>query len=84
MRSELIFGAMKHVSNRYLLASVAAKATRKLHRPHTRVQETMNDVLSRSADANPLATVQAPGNLQRLRRTKWAPSRNADRTHAAA
>jgi hypothetical protein len=45
MRSELVFGAMTRVSNRYLLTKLAAKATRKLHRPNTRIQETTNDVL---------------------------------------
>jgi hypothetical protein len=39
MRSELIFGSVAYVSNRYLLAMLATKATWKLHRPkcsHTR------------------------------------------------
>jgi hypothetical protein len=45
MRSELIFGAMTHVANRYLLTKLAAKATRKLHRPNTRIQDTTNDAL---------------------------------------
>jgi hypothetical protein len=45
MRSELIFGAMTHVSNRFLLTKLAAKATRQFHRPNTRIQDTTNDVL---------------------------------------
>jgi hypothetical protein len=36
MRSELLFGAMTHVSSRLLLAKLAAMATRKLQRPNTR------------------------------------------------
>jgi hypothetical protein len=35
--------ALAHESNRYLLTRLIAKATRKLHRPNTRVQDTMND-----------------------------------------
>jgi hypothetical protein len=63
MRSELVFGAMKYVSNRYLLTRIAAKATRKLHRPYTRVEDTFNDVLVRFNQADPLANqelVQRP------------------------
>lgn len=44
MRSELIFGAMTHISNRFLLTKLAAKATRKLHKPNTRIQDTTNGV----------------------------------------
>jgi hypothetical protein len=32
--------------NRYMLSQLIAKATRKLHRPHTRVPDTMNDALA--------------------------------------
>jgi len=52
MRSELVFGAMKYVSNRYLLTRIAAKATRKLHRPYTRIEDTFNDVLVRFNQAD--------------------------------
>jgi len=55
MRSELIFGALTHVSNRYRLCQLASKATRKLHKPNTRLQDTMNDVLVRFRDSNPAA-----------------------------
>nr|WP_251106630.1 DNA-directed RNA polymerase subunit omega [Alloacidobacterium dinghuense] len=68
MRSELVFGAMTHVSNRFLLTKLAARATRKLHRPNTRIQETMNDVLVRFSHANPLGGVPHTGNVQRFRR----------------
>jgi hypothetical protein len=47
MRAELTFMALAHESNRYLLTRLIAKATRKLHRPNTRVQETMNDAFER-------------------------------------
>ena len=47
MRSELVFEAMQHENNRYLLARLAAKAVRAFHRPNTRIEETTNDVLQR-------------------------------------
>ena len=37
MRSDLIFGALTHVNNRYELCQLASKATRKLHKPNTRL-----------------------------------------------
>ena len=61
MRSDLVFGALSHVSNRYQLCQLASKATRKLHRPNTRLQDTTNEVLGRFQTNNPgaLAPVQA-------------------------
>jgi hypothetical protein len=47
MRSNLIYGALNPVQNRYMLCQLVSKATRKFHRPATRVQDTMNDVLTR-------------------------------------
>jgi hypothetical protein len=58
MRSALVFGAMTYVPNRFLLTVLAAKATRKLHRPNTRVQETANEVLIRFSRANPTKGAQ--------------------------
>lgn len=55
MRSDLIFGALKHIPNRYLLVRALAKASRGLHKPGTRIQDTMNDVLTRFGSANPIA-----------------------------
>jgi hypothetical protein len=62
MRSDLVFGALSHVSNRYQLCQLASKATRKLHKPNTRLQDTTNEVLGRFQTANPgtLAPVEAP------------------------
>jgi hypothetical protein len=57
MRSELIFGALTHISNRYQLCQLASKATRKLHKPNTRLQDTMNDVLVRFRESSPAAAV---------------------------
>ncbi len=53
MRSDLIFGALTHVTNRYELCQLASKATRKLHKPNTRLQDTTNEVLDRFKDALP-------------------------------
>jgi hypothetical protein len=64
MRSELVFGAMTYISNRYLLTRLAARATRKFHRPNTRIQDTTNDVFERFTRANPKAAVRYVGNLQ--------------------
>jgi hypothetical protein len=55
MRSKLVFDAMAHVTNRYLLTRLASTATRKLHRPNTRIQETTNEVLVRFSRATPIA-----------------------------
>jgi len=54
MRSDLIFGALTHVTNRYELCQLASKATRKLHKPNTRLQDTTNEVLDRFKDTLPM------------------------------
>jgi hypothetical protein len=54
MRSDLIFGALAHVRNRYELCQLASKATRKLHKPTTRLQDTANEVLVRFHENNPM------------------------------
>jgi hypothetical protein len=64
MRSELIFGAMAYISNRFLLSNMTAKATRKFHRPNTRIQDTTNDVFVRFSRANPIAGARYTNNLQ--------------------
>ena len=53
MRADLTFMALAHESNRYLLTRLIAKATRKLHRPNTRLQDTMNDVFERFGCSKP-------------------------------
>jgi hypothetical protein len=57
MRSELVFGAMAHISNRFLLMKLASKATRKFHRPNTRIEDTTNDVFVRVSRVNPIVIV---------------------------
>lgn len=66
MRSDLVFGALSHVSNRYQLCQLASKATRKLHKPNTRLQDTTNEVLERFHTTNPgsLAPFPAPATQQ--------------------
>jgi hypothetical protein len=53
MRADLTLMALAHESNRYLLTRLIAKATRKLHRPNTRLQDTMNDALERFGCSKP-------------------------------
>lgn len=62
MRSDLVFGALSHVSNRYQLCQLVSKATRKLHKPNTRLQDTTNEVLVRFHTNSPeaAAPVEAP------------------------
>jgi hypothetical protein len=65
MRSDLIYGALAHVENRYTLCQLASKATRKLHKPNTRLQDTTNEVLVRFHDKSPAAPVaSAPETTQ--------------------
>jgi hypothetical protein len=66
MRSELVFGATTYVSNRFLLARLASKAIRKLHKPNTRIEDTTNDVFVRFSQSNPLAGASYVHNLQPL------------------
>jgi hypothetical protein len=66
MRSDLIFGALAHVKNRYQLCQLASKATRKLHKPNTRLQDTTNEVLLRFRNGNPAAQVAAAEAASRI------------------
>jgi hypothetical protein len=62
MRADLAWIALAQESNRYLLARLIAKATRKLHRPKTQLQDTMNDAFERFGCSKPRAahrTVEA-------------------------
>ena len=72
MRSELIFGAMANISNRFLLSNLTAKATRKLHKPNTRIQDTANDVFAHFSRANPIAGARHTNNLQPFPRATHA------------
>ena len=70
MRSDLIYDAVSSVQNRYKLCQLASKATRKFHRPNTRIQETMNDVLVRF------------GNHERMEETQSQPLATTERRAA--
>jgi len=52
MRSELVFAAEHTLRNRYSLCRVLSTATRKFHRPNTRVEETTDAVLMHIANAS--------------------------------
>jgi len=65
MRSELIYGALRPVQNRYALCQLASQATRKFHRPNTRIQDTMNEVLNRFSDLGARERVMAVENGRR-------------------
>jgi hypothetical protein len=54
MRSELVIAATKYVANRYLLMRAASNAVRNLHKPNTRIQETMNHVFFLFNRADPI------------------------------
>ena len=63
MRSDLIFGALSHVTNRYQLCQLAFKATRKLHKPNTRLQDTANEVFVRFRHESPVSpSANTPGS----------------------
>jgi hypothetical protein len=64
MRSDLVFGAMKCVPNRFLLTGLASKAVRSFHVPNTRIQDTTNEVFERLTRINPLAGIPHAGNVQ--------------------
>jgi len=43
---------------------MAAKATRKLHKPTTRLQDTANEVLVRFHESNPMGSVSASSSVE--------------------
>ena len=62
MRSEMVFAAEHRLPNRYMLCRVLATATRKFHKPATRIEETTDAMLRRIANANATALWQWSGN----------------------
>jgi hypothetical protein len=73
MRSNLVFGALSHVSNRYQLCQLASKATRKLHKPNTRLQDTTNEVLGRFQTSDPGSAAPFPASaVQPIERRRAA------------
>jgi hypothetical protein len=84
MRSEQVFGAMAHVPNRFLLTKLAAKATRKFHRPSARVEETVTEVLRRFKQVSPIPRTQAFNNVQPFRRVEGIHTRRINQSQAVA
>jgi len=72
MRSDLVFRALSQVSNRYQLCQLASKATRKLHKPNTRLQDTTNEVLCRFQNSNPEAAESEQAAVQPVERRRAA------------
>jgi hypothetical protein len=68
MRSHLIYGALNPVQNRYMLCQLVSKATRKFHRPATRVQDTMNNVLAQFSEAKPEEVMFVANDLAEVER----------------
>ena len=60
MRSQLVFEAVHTLRNRYTLCQLASKATRKFHKPSTRIQDTTNEVLNRIAESERQEIIQEP------------------------
>jgi hypothetical protein len=72
MRSDLVFGALSHVTNRYQLCQLASKATRKLHKPNTRLQDTANEVLARFQTNDPATAVAIEASAEQPVETRRA------------
>jgi len=68
IRSDLVFEALHTLRNRYMLCQLASKATRRFHRPNTRIQETMNEVLVRIADADRTQVLAEPEKVAEAQR----------------
>jgi hypothetical protein len=60
MRSTLVFEAGAKVENRFLLASTVMRATKKLHVPSTRTEDTVNRVFSEVANGK---TISSPTHV---------------------
>ena len=75
MRSQLVFEAVHTLRNRYTLCQLASKATRKFHKPSTRIQDTTNEVL------NHIAVSDRQDLSARI--DKWVALHPAQGTHAS-
>jgi hypothetical protein len=51
-----------------MLCQLASKATRKFHKPNTRIQETTNEVLNRIADSERTTVMAEPLNVNEAQR----------------
>lgn len=53
MRSQLVYEAGLKIENRFLLATTAMQATRRLHISSTRTEDTINRVFAEVANGTP-------------------------------
>src|ERR1700726_1911911 len=67
-RSDRVFDALHTLRNRYMLCQLASKATRKFHKPNTRIQETMNEVLDKIASSERQTVLPEPENFAEAQR----------------
>jgi hypothetical protein len=68
MRSDKVFDALHTLQNRYMLCQLASKATRKFHKPSTRIQDTTNEVLNRIAASERDDILTEPKNVSEAQR----------------
>jgi hypothetical protein len=68
MRSDKVFEALHTLQNRYMLCQLASKATRKFHKPSTRIQDTTNEVLNRIAGSERDDILTEPKNVSEAQR----------------
>jgi len=68
MRSDKVFEALHTLQNRYMLCQLASKATRKFHKPNTRIQDTTNEVLNRISGAERETVMSEPLNASEAQR----------------
>jgi hypothetical protein len=68
MRSNKVFEALHTVQNRYMLCQIASKATRRFHKPNTRIQDTTNDVMNRISTAEKAKVLTEPANATESQR----------------
>jgi hypothetical protein len=84
VRSELVFGSLEHVPNRFLLTKLAATATRKFHRPSARVQETITEVLLRFNHVSPIPRTQESSDVRLFRPVERLQARRINQSRAVA
>jgi hypothetical protein len=68
MRSDRVFDALQTLRNRYMLCQLASKATRRFHKPNTRIQDTMNGVFDRIAVSERNDVLSEPENFNEAQR----------------
>ncbi len=68
MRSDRVFEALHTLQNRYMLCQLASKATRKFHKPNTRIQDTTNEVLNRIASGERQRVMSEPEHASEAQR----------------